>query len=132
MLKDGVAEFLSYAQKRGIKLCIATATRSEFIYPALKNLGLEDTFEFVLTCDDVGASKRYSTVYDESTARLGLEQKDVVVFEDAHHAVRTAKSAGYRVVAVEEKTELKFTDDIEKHSDIFVHSMTDLIKRKNL
>lgn len=131
-LKDGVREFLDYARLKGIKLCIATATRKEFIELALRKLGMEDVFEFVLTCADVGASKRESTVYDESVKKLGLSQRDVVVFEDAHHAIVTAKSAGYKIVAVRDETELKFKDIIIQNSDVYVDSMMNLIRRENL
>ena len=131
-LKDGVREFLGYARLKGIKLCIATATRKEFIELALRKLCLEDVFEFVLTCADVGASKRESTVYDESVKKLGLSQRDVVVFEDAHHAIVTAKGAGYKIVAVRDETELKFKDIITQNSDVCVDSMMNLICRENL
>ena len=63
----------------------------------------------------------------EIIKRLGFEKRDVVVFEDAHHAVVTAKAANYRVVAVREDTELKFADVIKINSDIYVETMTELI-----
>ncbi|MBR2404637.1 MAG: epoxyqueuosine reductase QueH [Clostridia bacterium] len=127
--KAGVLEFLRYAKSKGIKMCIATATDKNHIEAALAACNAEDMFEFVLTCSDVGVSKRESVIYDESAKRLGLEKRDVVVFEDAHHAIVTAKAANYRVVAVREETELKFADVIEANSDIYVETMTQLIQK---
>ena len=126
--KAGVLEFLHYAKSKGIKMCIATATDKSHIKKALAACNAEDMFEFVLTCSDVGVSKRQPVIYDECTKRLGLEKRDVVVFEDAHHAIATAKAANYRVVAVREDTELKFADVIKINSDIYVETMTELIK----
>lgn len=128
--KPGVLEFLRYAKDRGIRMCIGTATAKPLVMLTLKALGIEDMFEFVLTCPEVGASKREPVIYNECTSRLGLTPKDVVVFEDAHHAIITAKNAGYRVVAVRENTELKFMDEILAHSDIYVESMMDLAEKK--
>ena len=126
-LKSGVLEFLHYAKSKGIKMCIATATDKSHIEMALAACNAEDMFDFVLTCKDVGASKREPVIYDECAKMLGLEKRDVVVFEDAHHAVVTAKAANYRVVAVREDTELKFADVIKINSDIYVETMTELI-----
>ena len=128
IFKPGVAEFLHYAKSKGIRMCIATATDKNHIETALEACCADDVFEFVLTCKDVGASKREPVIYDECVKRLGLGKSDVVVFEDAHHAIVTAKSAGYRVVAVRENTELKFADVINANSDIYVEYMTELIK----
>ncbi len=131
-LKDGVLEFLQYAKQKGIKMCVGTATAKHLVEMSLKALGIADMFEFVLTCSDVGASKRHPKIYDECAKRLGFEKRDVVVFEDAHHAIVTAKNALYRVVAVRENTELKFLDTIKENSDIYVESMMDLINREKL
>ena len=129
LLKDGVKDFLLYAKKKGIKMCIATATDSQYIGYALKAHDIEELFEFVLTCSDVGASKRESKVYDEAVLRLGAQKKDAVVFEDAQYAILTAKNSGYRVVAVEDNSQAKFEESIKAHSDIYVHSMKELMPR---
>lgn len=128
-LKDGVKDFLVYARQKGIKMCIATATDSKYIGYALKAHGIEELFEFVLTCSDVDASKRESKVYDVAASRLGVDKKDAVIFEDAQYAILTAKNALYRVVAVEDLSQAKFEESIKSHSDIYVHSMKELLLR---
>ncbi|MBE7051749.1 MAG: HAD family hydrolase [Ruminococcaceae bacterium] len=131
-MKDGVFEFLKYSKQKGIRMCIATATAKNLLSLTLEHLGLQDYFEFVLTCPEVGATKREAKIYDECVRMLDLSQRDAVVFEDAHHAMITAKDAGYRVVAVREETELKFMEEILANCDIHVDSMMDLINRENL
>ncbi len=126
-LKDGVKDFLFFAREKGIRLCIATATDKQYIGYALKAHGIDDLFEFVLTCSDVGASKRESKVYDEAVSRLGLEKKHAVIFEDAKYAISTAKRAGYRVVAVKDDSQTKFEDGIKEKCDIYVQSMKELM-----
>jgi len=131
-LKKGVYEFMTEAKKRGIKMCIATASPKEEIMLAAKRLGIDSMVDFVLTCPELGVTKNTPDIYDEAAKRMGIEKRDAVVFEDAHHATVTAKKGGYKVVAVEEKTELAFLDIIKDNCDIYVESMMDLIKRENL
>ena len=126
-LKAGVKEFLLHAKEEGKKLCIATATDSFLIRYALRFHGIEDLFEFVMCCTEVGASKRESKVYDDAVAALGFQRKDAVVFEDAEYAVATAKRAGYKVVAIEDKSQEKFKESIKSLCDIYVSSMEELI-----
>lgn len=130
--KSGVLEFLEYARQKGIRMCIATATAKNLVMLTLQSLGIDNMFEFVLTCPEVGASKREPVIYEEAAKRLGLDKKDVVIFEDAHHAISTAKNAGFKVVAVRDNTELAFKEDILAQSDIYVESMMDLIHRDKL
>ena len=54
-------------------------------------------------------------------------ESEVVVFEDAHHAVLTAKSGGIKVAGVYDVCAEKFTDIIKENADIYVDTMKELI-----
>ena len=58
---------------------------------------------------------------------MGLSKDEVVIFEDAHHAVLTAKSGGLKVVAVYDECAEKFEDIIKSNADVYVNSMAELI-----
>lgn len=131
-MKDGVREFLDFCVQKGYRMCIATATKKVFIAKALKRLGIYDMFEFILTCPEVGASKYESLVYDKSCDRLGVKKEDVIIFEDALFAMKTAKNAGYFVIGVHENTEKNKTEEIKKACDIYVRTMDELIHREKL
>ena len=103
-LKPYVREFLEQVHSNGIRLCIATATSRALAECALERLGVWDYFEFLVTCDDVGAGKTDPLIYLSACERLGTSVADTVVFEDALHCAKTAKKAGFRVVAVHEDT----------------------------
>ena len=89
-------------------------------------------FEFILTCPEVGASKYESLVYDKNCERLGVKKEDVIIFEDALFAMKTAKNAGYFVIGVHENTEKNKTEEIKKTCDIYVRTMDELIHREKL
>lgn len=126
-LKYGVYEFLDYAMKRGKKLCIASATAGRFIELTLKSNGVYDKFEFYLSCPDLGIYKDKPDIYIMAAEKMGLTKDEVIVFEDAHHAVLTAKKGGLKVAAVYDECAEKFEDIIKENSDIYVDSMAELI-----
>lgn len=99
-LKPGVREYLDKLHNRGVRMCVASATAEHLMAACLGRLGVLSYFEFLLSCETVGAGKRSPVVYHESAKRLGADPSDIAVFEDALYAVQTAKSAGYFVVGV--------------------------------
>jgi len=66
-------------------------------------------------------------IYIKAAEMMGLTKEEVLVFEDAHHAVLTAKSGGLKVVGVYDECAEKFEDIIKENSDIYVNSMSELI-----
>jgi thiamine-phosphate pyrophosphorylase len=108
-LKEGVREFLE--KNRGLKMCIATETDRYLAECALKKLGIERYFDFVITSAETGGSKQSPEIYRKAAERLGLAVEEIIVFEDALHAVKAARSAGFYTVGVRERV---FEDDREK------------------
>lgn len=99
-LKPGVREYLSVLHERGVRMCVASATAEPLMEACLSRLGVREYFDFLLSCESVGAGKRSPEVYHESARRLGAAPGEIVVYEDALYALRTAKDAGYYAVAV--------------------------------
>ena len=99
-LKPGVRAYLKRLRDRGVRMCVASSTAEALMEACLTRLGVRDCFEFFLSCDSVGAGKDRPDVYHAAAGRLGGSPEDTAVFEDAPFAARTAKAAGYYVVAV--------------------------------
>lgn len=99
-IKPGVREYLDKLHSRGVQMCVASATAEPLMTACLGRLGVLDYFEFLLSCETVGAGKRVPIVYHESARRLGAAPSDIAVYEDALYALQTARNAGYFVVGV--------------------------------
>jgi HAD superfamily hydrolase (TIGR01509 family) len=99
-IKPGVKEYLEALQQRGAKLCTASATDVRLVKICLERLGIAKYFDFMLSCEEAGASKDKPNVYFEAARRLGSAPADTAVFEDSLRALRTAKNAGFYAVAV--------------------------------
>ncbi len=100
-LKPGVEGYLRALHRKGVKMCVASSTAEYLMEICLTRLGVRDLFQFVLSCDSVNAGKDRPDVYNEAARRLGAAgPEEAAVYEDAYHAGRTAKAAGYHLVAV--------------------------------
>ena len=126
--KPYVREFLKYLKGRGIKTCIATATRHSTAEMVLRHLGLMDDIEFMISCSDVGAGKNRPDIYLKSCEMMGLSVSDTVVFEDVPMCVETAKKAGFKVVGVFDEYAPKGDNAlVQKLSDRYIVSYDELL-----
>ena len=99
-LKPGVRRYLQRLRSRGVRMCVASATADHLMESCLTRLRVRNVFEFLLSCETVGAGKRSPLVYREAARRLGAAPGEIAVYEDALYAVQTAKMAGFHVVGV--------------------------------
>ena len=99
-LKSGVQEYLEALRRKGVTMCVASATAEELMAACLSRLGVAQHFSFLLSCETVGIGKNRPDVYLESAKQLGAEPAEIAVYEDALYAAETAKSAGFYTVAV--------------------------------
>lgn len=126
-LKPCVLDFLEQQAKLGVKMCIASATHLELAVIALKRLKIYDFFEFVLTCADVGFGKEDPQIYLKAAEMLNIPVSEITVFEDALHCVKTAKSVGFYVVGVYDKSAKLDTPEIVKYCDKYILGYDELL-----
>ena len=118
-LKSGVLEFLRDLQSKGVKMCVATVTDRPIVGGVLCNLGIRDFFTEIFTCAEVGYNKETPHIYRTALEVLGTKKDETVVFEDALHALMTAKNDGFPVAAVYDKHELRQTE-MKENSDYYI------------
>ena len=124
LLKPGVEGFLRELSAHGVRLCVATATERPLVEAALVRSGLLGYFDGILTCTDVGCGKDEPLIYRQALELVGGNRPSVVVFEDALHAVRTAKADGFPVAAVYDGHE-KRQDELKAMADFYLTDFSD-------
>ncbi len=122
-LRPGVAEALDRFGRAGVRMCVATATDRPLAEAALARCGVLSRFEAVFTCGEVGHGKDRPEIFQAALAALGTAREETVVCEDALHAIRTAKEAGFPVVAVYESHQSS-GEEIRALADLYLEDWT--------
>ena len=123
--KPGVVDVIRELYSAGIPLCVATATDRELILPACERLGLLPFFREIFTCGELGVSKRSPDIYLQAAERLGTPPEKTLVFEDVLHAVRSAASVGFPVVAIYDKNAEPEKETIRTIASLYLDSFAD-------
>lgn len=110
MPKSGVLDFLEQMKAAEIQMCIATASDRYQVEAALKRCGMSHYFDAVFTCSEVGHGKDEPVIFKKAMEYFDAESSSTIVFEDAFHAIKTAKKAGFAVVAVFDNSEMRQTE----------------------
>ncbi|MDD6798857.1 MAG: HAD family phosphatase [Firmicutes bacterium] len=99
-LKKGAREFLQGLYQNGVKMCVATVTDKHLVEAALTRLNILSCFTDIFTTAEIGCGKSSPQIYRTALAHLGTDKSETLVFEDAYHALMTAKNDGFPVAAV--------------------------------
>ena len=118
--KDGVLDFLERMRRQGVKMAIATLTARRHAEKALLDRDMMQYFEFMLTIEDIGVSKREPDIYLAAAERLGLAPADCMVFEDAPYAVVTAHRAGFQLCGLAEPAYAAGEAALRSVSDVLI------------
>lgn len=125
--KADVIPFLNRMKEQGIKMCIATATDRYQVEAALRRCGMDPFFSDIFTCSDVGHGKDEPVIFRKALEHLQTTRADTIVFEDAFHALETAKNDGFITAAVYDPHEER-QKELCQIADLFLddYSNTDL------
>ena len=118
-LKDGVRAFLEGLRAQDVKMCVATVTDRAIVEDVLVSLGIRDFFVEILTCAELGCNKETPHIYRAALEVLGTKKDETVVFEDALHALITAKKDGFKVAAVYDRHERNQTQ-MKENGDYYI------------
>lgn len=122
VFKESVLPFLQKLQERNIRMCIATATDRPLVEAALKRLDATGFFCGIITCYEAGVGKEKPDIYFKALEILQTEITETVIFEDALHAIKTAKAAGFSVAGLYDKSADGDREEIISSVDWYLNS----------
>ena len=123
-LKPGAARLLKVLAQKGVPLCVATASQEHQARLALERLGQWKTFAFALSSTQYGP-KTKPDIYLAAARRLGTLPGQTLVVEDALHAARTAKQAGFLVAGVYDPSAARDADALRAVCDWYLPRLDD-------
>lgn len=125
--RENVPELLEKLRGMGKPMCVATGAPRQYARNGLSRLGILKYFEFVTDCYEFGMDKSQPEYFEEVARRLGTKPERCVVFEDALYAMKSAKTAGCCVVAIEDSTARLQRDEIRAIADRYILNYSELL-----
>ena len=98
--RPGAVELVSRLRELQVPLGLASNSPRFLADDALATAGLADTFDAVVTADDVEHPKPAPDMYLLACERLGVNPADALALEDSVSGVAAAKAAGLTCIAV--------------------------------
>lgn len=102
----GVVQLILKLNTKGIPLAICSGALRRDIDPILTQLGISNSFDVIVTADDVAASKPDPECYELTFQRLQCARNNcfskttTLVLEDTPAGISSAKAAGLMVCAI--------------------------------
>ena len=96
----GVCDYLTAAQKLGLKLGVASSSGSEWVEGHLNRLGLHNYFSAIRCADHVAKAKPDPELYLAALDALKVNAREAVAFEDSRNGTKAARAAGIFTVVV--------------------------------
>ncbi len=129
--KKGAVEFLETLSKKGVKMCVASATAPDLVALAMKKCGIDRFFPKLISCSEIGKGKEHPDVFFKALEYLGTDMETTWIFEDSATALETASKAGFHTVGIYDKCNYG-SDLAKKVADIYVDDGETLEKVGNL
>jgi HAD superfamily hydrolase (TIGR01509 family) len=107
-------------------LGLASSSNRPLIDAVLELSGLAACFAATVSSEEVERGKPAPDVYLECARRLGVAPTGCAAIEDSHAGIRSAKSAGMRVVAIPNPTYPPDPDAVAQ-ADVVLPSLAELI-----
>jgi HAD superfamily hydrolase (TIGR01509 family) len=95
----GIRAFVEELVREGLAIGVATSAHQSALF-LLEKVGIKDMCSAIVTGDQVTKGKPDPEIYLKAAALLNVEPSDCLAFEDSKNGVKSAKSAGMRVVAL--------------------------------
>lgn len=125
--KKHACEYIRSLHDNGIKLAVSTSGFPELVYSAFKRLGIYDIFSAYTFSSEVGCSKSSPDVYLLAAERLELMPEECTVYEDIVTGIKSAKSAGFRTVAIADDTNIRDKNRLIRYSDRYITGWDELL-----
>lgn len=129
MVKPGVHEIFRWLKERGVKVALASSTRTARLTEELTDAGLIAYFDVIVGGDQVTKSKPEPDIFLHAAELLEAEPASCFVIEDSYNGIRAAAAAGMRPVMVPDL--LPANEEMEELSEVILSSLFEVISYLN-
>ncbi len=125
VLYPGVREGVDYLKSAGYRLGCVTNKAAQFTLPLLKDLGVFDDFEIVISGDTLPKKKPDPLPLLHAAEHFGVEPAKAMMIGDSQSDVKAARAAGFQIICM--SYGYNHGEDIrDYHPDAVLDSMIEL------
>ena len=124
-MKIGVKEILTFLKDSGKKIALASSTRRPVVEAELRDAGVLDFFDELVTGDVVKKSKPDPEIYLLACEKIGVAPERCYAIEDSYNGVRSANSGGLRTIMVPDL--LPANDEMKGLTETVQENLLDVI-----
>lgn len=126
--KDYAEETLRYYMEKDYVLALGTATQRKLLKHVFKRLELEKYFQYIQSVEDIGISKSEEEFFNILADKMKLDNGQIMVYDDAPHALKAAKRAGMITTAVYDDSVKNAWEDMKEKNDFYITTFRDVLK----
>lgn len=124
ILKPGVLELLSFLREKGIRLSVASSTKTKTTKEHLQINGIADWFEVIVGGDMITKGKPNPDIFLKAAEILGEAPENCIVVEDSPAGIRAGSAAGMKTVLVPDQAAI--TQEIMDLADVQMKSLLEM------
>ncbi|MBR6295561.1 MAG: HAD family phosphatase [Treponema sp.] len=125
-MKTGVIEILDFLKSSDKRIALATSTRRQTVINQLRDAGILDYFEKIVTGDMVSRSKPEPDIYLAACEGLGVEPEKSYAVEDSYNGIKAASRGGLRPVMIPDL--LPENEEMAALSETILKNLSELVK----
>ena len=124
-VKKGVKEILEFLKKNKKKIALASSTRRQTVINQLRDAGILEYFDEVVTGDMVSRSKPEPDIFLLACEKINVSPERAYAIEDSYNGIRAAFAGKLRPIMVPDL--LPANDEMKKISETVCGSLLDVI-----
>ena len=124
-VKKGAENILRYLKERNVKTALASSTRKEVVVNELRDAGLLEYFDEIVTGDMVKRSKPAPDIFLLACEKVGAEPSNAYAIEDSYNGIRSASAGGLRPIMVPDI--LGPDEEMESLSEVVLNDLDEVI-----
>lgn len=124
-MKSGVFGLLDYLKYEDKKIALASSTRRETVVNQLRDAGLLDYFDEIITGDMVQNSKPHPEIFLLACEKIGVDPENAYAIEDSYNGIRSASRGGLKPIMVPDL--LPATEEMKDLSEAVIESLDGVI-----
>ncbi len=124
--KHGLMQLLEYLKANNIKTAVATSTSFDPAIEHIKDAGVFEFFDAIITGDMTEKGKPYPDIYLKACSELNINPADALGLEDSYNGVRAIHAAGMKAVMIPDM--MQPDDEMKDKTYAILNSLSDVIE----